>query len=257
MIKLRENKNSLLIFFFKRYFKHLLKKNFRFIFLRNKNLLTETLELSKRNKIPVILCLNHSNWWDAPLIFYLAYSFFYLDGYCFMELKQLEEYPFFNRIGAIPIAKDNIKSALRSLNFGVQIAKDKNKVLAIFPQGELIKNSMIPYKLYSGIAYLINRLYRCILVLSYIDYRFSLMQKPDIYIDFFKKYHFNLSSNLNRKELIKNIEYDYKDYYLEFESKFTGDVMDDFQIILRGKKSFTERAFPFKAKVDSSLFSDL
>ncbi len=91
------------------------------------------------------MCLNHSNWWDAPLLIYLAYCFFKLDGYCFMELKQLKEYPFFNKIGAIPIVKENIRSAFKSLNFAVDIAKNKSKVLAIFPQGELVKKFKIVF----------------------------------------------------------------------------------------------------------------
>lgn len=254
MIKLRENKNKLLLYFLKKYFKRLLKKNFQYIYARNSNLFTEILVNSKEKNIPIILCMNHSNWWDAPLLIYLAYSYFNVDGYCFMELKQLKEYPFFNQIGAIPIDKDKVRSAIKSLNFGVNIVRNKSKVLAIFPQGELVKNSRVPYKIHSGLAYLVNNLEKCFLVLSYIDYRFSLNRKPNIYIDFFKDYFCGANEKYNRKELTKLIEADYKTCYQEFEKKFLNDELNDFKVILKGKKSISERSFPIKARVDSTLF---
>ncbi len=254
MIKLREDKSPFLLFFLKKYFKRLLRKNFQFIFLKNKKLFTDILNYSRDKNIPVILCLNHSNWWDAPLLIYLAYCFFKLDGYCFMELKQLKEYPFFNKIGAIPIVKENIRSAFKSLNFAVDIAKNKSKVLAIFPQGELVKNSKLSFKLHSGLSFLIENLEKCILVLGYIDYRFSLNRKPNIYIDFFKHYNLEKKDNYRRKEFLKILESDYIYYHQEFELKFLNEYISEFETILSGKKSLIEKSFPIKAKVDSSLF---
>ncbi|MCX7833426.1 MAG: lysophospholipid acyltransferase family protein [Ignavibacteria bacterium] len=256
MIKLREEKNKYLIIFLKKYFKKLIKKNFQFVYLKNEDLFSELLKTSREKNTPIILCMNHSNWWDAPLLIYFAYSHFDIDGYCFMELKQLKKYPFFNLIGAIPIVRENVRSAVKSLNFGVEIVKNKSKVLAIFPQGELVKNSKLPIKIHSGIAYLVSCLGKCILVLSYIDYRFSLNRKPNIYIDIFKYYNFEDQSRYNRRELTRLIESDYLECYKDFEERFLKDEFQDFKIILEGKKSISEKEFPIRSKVDTSLFSD-
>lgn len=237
MLKFKNKKNRYLIYFFKKYFKYSLKKNFFRINLKGRKLLEETIKKSKASEIPVILILNHPNWWDAAFVTHLSYNNLKMEGYCFMEYKQMKDFKFFNKIGAVPIIRENAEFSLKSLNFVINAIINKSRMAVIFPQAELTHNSKKPYKFFSGFYYLMKKTEKGIIICGYLDYRYTTEQRPELYVNIFNSYE-NESDGLPEKSsYVKSLEKEYELINDEFEREFTSGSMKDYEIILQGKKS--------------------
>lgn len=116
------------------------------------------LEISGKNKRPLIYCANHSSWWDVPVIIYLTYDLLNSDSYCLMEKKQFDVHPYFKGIGAVPIVREDPKDAVRVLAECTDYLNNTGKSLWIFPQGEIIPNGRRPVHFYSGVSHLLEKL---------------------------------------------------------------------------------------------------
>lgn len=238
MINFKNKKNRFLIFFFRRYFKYLLKKNFYRINLKGNELLQKMILRSKNENIPIIMILNHPNWWDAAFVIHFSYNYMKMNGYCLMEYKQMAEFKFFNKIGAVPIIRDNARYSLKSLNFIVKSVENKSNLAVVFPQAELVNNSKKPYKFYSGFNYIINKLDNVILICGYLDYRFTTEQRPELYINIFESFHFN-SRKTEKSAFINYLERKYELINSDFENDFVKGNLNGFEVILQGRKSLS------------------
>lgn len=237
MIKFKNKKNRYLIYFFKKYFKYSLKKNFFRINLKGQKLLEETIKKSKSSEIPIILIFNHPNWWDAAFVTHFSYNYLKMDGYCFMEYKQMKDFKFFNKIGAVPIIRENADFSLKSLNFVIDAIKNKCRLAVIFPQAELTHNSKKPYKFFSGFYYLMKKTEKGIIICGFLDYRFTTEQRPELFLNIFKSYEYKSDGLPEKSSYIESLENDYELIYDEFEKDFTAGNLKDYEIILQGKKS--------------------
>ena len=237
MVKFKNKKNRYLIYFFKKYFKYSLKKNFFRINLKGRKLLEETIKKSKASEIPLILILNHPNWWDAAFVTHLIYSYLKMEGYCFMEYKQMKDFKFFNKIGAVPIIRENAEFSLKSLNFVIDAIKNKSLMAVIFPQAELTHNSKKPYKFFSGFYYLMKKTKKGIIICGYLDYRFTTEQRPELYVNIFKSYEYESDGLPEKSSYVNSLEKEYELINDEFERDFTTGNLKEYEIILQGKKS--------------------
>ncbi|MBN1632775.1 MAG: lysophospholipid acyltransferase family protein [Ignavibacteria bacterium] len=237
MIEFDNKKNRFLIFFFRKYFEYSFKRNFFRINLKGKELLESTIRKSKSSEIPVILILNHPNWWDAAFVVHFSYNYMKMDGYCFMEYKQMKDFKFFNKIGAVPIIRENAEYSLKSLNFVAESIKNKSRLAVIFPQAELTHNSKKPCKLYSGFYYLMTKIERGIIICGFLDYRFTTEQRPELFVNIFKSYKFNSDGLPEKLSYIKSLETEYELIYDEFEKDFTASNLAGYEMILQGRNS--------------------
>lgn len=99
---------------------------------------------------PVVLCSNHTSWWDPPLIACVIKRPVH-----FMAKKELFQNQFvakvLYRVNAFPVNRSRadvgaIKQALRVLNDG--------NVLGVFPEGTRAKSSNGPSEMHAGAALL-------------------------------------------------------------------------------------------------------
>lgn len=237
MTEFNNKKNRFLIFFFRKYFKYSFKRNFFRINLKGKKLLESAISKSKSSEIPVILILNHPNWWDAAFVTHFSYNYMKMDGYCFMEYKQMKDFKFFNRIGAVPIIREDAEYSVKSLNFVVDSIKNKSRLAVIFPQAELTHNSKKPYKFFPGFYYLMKKAGKGIIICGFLDYRFTTEQRPELFVNIFKSYEFNSDGLPEKSSYIETLENDYELTYDEFEKDFASGDLPEYEIILQGKKS--------------------
>jgi len=239
MIIFKNKVNRFIIFFFRNYFRLLFRKYFFRINLKGWEILEKNIELSKNSNVPLVFIFNHSNWWDAAFVVHFSYNFIKMNGYCLMEYKQMRNFRFFNKIGAIPIIRENARYSLRNLNFITESIKDKSKIAVVFPQAELVHNSKKPYKFYSGFENIIKKLGDSILICGYLDYRFTNEQRPELFINIFESYIFSGVFYLNKNEFIKSIERKYELINLEFEKDYINGNLNSYQVILQGRKSIS------------------
>jgi 1-acyl-sn-glycerol-3-phosphate acyltransferase len=141
------------------------------------------LGLRGRPHYPVILCMTHSGWYDGYLAFVLNERVFHRDGYLMMEEVNLARYFFFTWVGVFGIDRDNVRSALASIEYISEVLSEgENKLLCMFPQGTMRHPDLRPLKLYSGVATIARRVGRCAIVPAAVRYDFIMDQAPDAFL---------------------------------------------------------------------------
>jgi chlorobactene lauroyltransferase len=141
------------------------------------------LRLRGQPQCPIILCMTHSGWYDGYLAFVLNERVFHRDGYLMMEEVNLARYFFFTWAGVFGIDRDNVRSALASIEYisGV-LSEGEHKLLCMFPQGTMRHPDLRPLKLYSGVATIARRVGRCAIIPTAVRYDFIMDQTPDAFL---------------------------------------------------------------------------
>lgn len=227
MIKTRKNK----IFekLFSIYNTRLLKKHFfRLMLLGEENFLS-------RPVAPSIIYANHSNWWDGLAAFFLSKVLWNIDAYVMMDIDQMQKYRFFKRIGAFSVNRNNPREAMESVDYSVELLKETNKVLWIFPQGIMQANDFRPIKFYNGVSKIAQKVGEVTLIPAAFRYEFLMEQRPEIFISIGQVKTFNKSDDVKQLTEVLNIE-----LIKELDSlknKVINSELDGFKLILQGNES--------------------
>lgn len=183
------------------YNRNLLKRRFHSFSVKN----FEPLK-SRNKKTPLIIYANHSSWWDGLVLFEILKNGDF-DSFVMMEEKQLKDLRFFRYLGAFSVIRENFQEAVKSANYAVEIIKSgNNKTLLIFPQGEIRANDFRPIKFYNGLAYIVEKVNKCILVPCSIRYEFLKEFKPEIFVRFGKLEFVETKKDFDRKRFTQNAE---------------------------------------------------
>ena len=174
---LKANKSRLFETLFAVYNRNLFRR--RFAALRVQGI--ENLQNRKSN-LPLILYANHSSWWDGLVAFEIGRAA-RLDHFLMMEEKQLKQLFLFRRLGAFSVVRENPRAGLRSINYAVEILKEKpNRALWIFPQGEILPNGARPLRFYQGLARIIENSGECVAAPVAMRYEFLGEFKPAAFV---------------------------------------------------------------------------
>ena len=137
-----------------------------------------------QNDLPVILLPNHNTWWDGFFAYLITSNVLSRPIYLMMTEEQLQNYPFFSRVGAYSINLKNKKRMLDSLDYTHKILMaDDDKAVCIFPEGELkpYDAESIEYK--RGIQWIMQRLQREVNIVQLaIRIEFLDQQSPEVFI---------------------------------------------------------------------------
>lgn len=136
---------------------------------------------------PLILCANHSSWWDGHLMMALNEIVLKRDGYLMMEHAQLARYPFFRAAGAFSVDRANARRAAESAAYAAQLLSEApNRMLLIFPQGEILGNDARPLRFENGVGHIARtvteRAGACALLPVALRYEFIGEPTPEAFI---------------------------------------------------------------------------
>ena len=81
--------------------------------------------------------LNHHSWWDGIIPLLLNEYLLKQKARALMEEKQMRQYPFFKKIGAFSIDRDDNRKTITSLRYAVESMKRDNASLFIYPEGKI------------------------------------------------------------------------------------------------------------------------
>lgn len=136
--------------------------------------------------MPVIVYGNHSSWWDAHLPMTANETRWHRDGYVMMEDTQLSRYGFFRYCGAFSVSRSDGRSAMQSVAYAVErLTEAPNRLLLIFPQGEIRANDVRPLQFYAGVGHIVKRVAPATpvaLVPFALRYEFIGEQKPEAFM---------------------------------------------------------------------------
>jgi 1-acyl-sn-glycerol-3-phosphate acyltransferase len=136
--------------------------------------------------MPVIVFGNHSAWWDAHVPMAANEQRWHRDGYVMVEDTQLSRYGFFRYAGAFSVNRHDGRSAMHSVAYAVQkLTEAPNRMLLIFPQGEILANDVRPLKFFAGMGHIVKKVAQAgpvALIPFALRYEFVGEQKPDAFI---------------------------------------------------------------------------
>jgi hypothetical protein len=130
--------------------------------------------------LPLIYLTSHVAWWDGYLMYLVNRRLFApRDGYLMMEERQLARYGFFRWVGCFSVDRDHPRRALASLHYAADLlTAAPNRALVLFPQGVIVPNDRRPLHLETGVARLVRRLGRALVVPVALRYEFLGEQHP-------------------------------------------------------------------------------
>ncbi|WP_185970992.1 lysophospholipid acyltransferase family protein [Alkalicoccobacillus porphyridii] len=128
-----------------------------------------------------LIVSNHSSWWDGIITFYLSQKISPWQSYAMMSDEGLNQFPFFNRIGAFSVDTSSAQSVRRSLSYSLELLNAGSAVW-IFPQGAELPLEKRPLTLQPGASFLMNQAPTVPLYIVTYYYSMSHEQKPRLYI---------------------------------------------------------------------------
>jgi chlorobactene lauroyltransferase len=160
----------------------------------------------KDSKIPLIIYANHSSWWDG-LVFLEILRKFHFENYVMMEEKQLRQLSLFRRLGAFSVVREKPREAVKSVNYAANLLKENpNRMLLIFPQGEILPNDLRPLKFYNGLARIIEKAKKTYVAPTALRYEFLGNYKPEIFVKIGETESIAAENYLNSKALTEVLE---------------------------------------------------
>ncbi len=180
------------------YSRNLFKRHFHSLQVLDINVL--------REKMSLIVYLNHSSWWDG-LVAFEVWRLLNADSFVMMEEKHLKKLFLFRRLGAFSVVRENPRQAIESINYAVGLLREKeNRAVWIFPQGEILPNDVRPLNFYGGLARIVEKVGECSVVPCSIRYEFLGDYKPEIFVKIGEPERFSASLKINSKNLTTNFE---------------------------------------------------
>jgi len=189
--------------------------------------------------VPIVLCGNHSCWWDPLVDFHFSHDVFRLDGYAMMEERQLERYGFFRWIGVFSVRRESPRDAVASLRYASSILDRPNRALWIYPQGVMLPSDARPLGFQTGIGRLAQMLARAQYVPFVHRYEFIGDQRPEVFTQY-------------GQPIVPDGRGDVRAFAREVEERVTGMLDDvrsrvarkdtgEFRKVLRGAPSTSTR----------------
>lgn len=180
-------------------------------------------ELPSRPAGPLIICSNHSSWWDMLAAFWIATDLLGWEGYGPMDERQLRRYAILRRIGVFGVDRESLRGGREFLDYATGLLAGTDRALWITAQGELVSTDVRPIRFYSGPACLAERLLRetgrCAYLSVALDYEFWDEKRPELLIRFGTVRELQAEPGLSRKAILRWMETD-----LEAEMDALGEL---------------------------------
>ncbi len=170
------------------------------------HLLGEPPQFPPDEKIPLLVAVNHSSWWDVLLGLYAIHSLVGWESYSVMDERQLQRYKFFSKLGMIGADRTSLAGIKEFLRYAETLLAGKRRALWITVQGEFVANTVRPIEFQSGIAALAERLGDCLIMTATFHYEFWNEAKPEAFVAFSPVTHLQKSANFDRRAFLKTQE---------------------------------------------------
>ena len=162
--------------------------------------------------VPVILFAPHCNWWDGIVFYNITHRIFHKEIRLMVE--ELNRFPLLRRGGAYSVNKKSPQSAMKALQYSVDVVGDPRNILCIFPQGIIRPPHYRPIEFQTGLAYIaekaLERYGKVNLIPMGIDYCFLRDNRPEVIVEFGKRIELRKGNELDkfsRKELTHYLEH--------------------------------------------------
>ena len=146
------------------------------------HLLGEPPSLADDGNTPLLVCMNHSSWWDVLMAFHLEKQFFGWERYGVMDERQLQRYRFFTKLGMIGVDRTSLQGAREFLEYAEALLRDRRRALWMTPQGAMLSNDVRPIVFQPGLAHLAQRLGTFHIARVALHYEFWDDKQPEAFV---------------------------------------------------------------------------
>lgn len=202
------------------YNRHLLRRRFHSLNISGIDYLKNTDE-----ELPLIIYANHSSWWDGLVVLEILRKFDF-ESYVMMEEKQLRKLFFFRWLGAFSVVRENPREAVESVKYAVNLLrKSPDRLILIFPQGEILPNDVRPLHFYNGLARIVEKVKNCYVVPLVLRFEFLGNFKPEIFVKIGAP-----------KKFAAGVKFDTRNVTANFEEKLTA-ILESLKLDITLKKT--------------------
>lgn len=165
--------------FLRYYIRPYLQRHFHAIWLYG-----EPPTIGRLSTMPLVVCLNHSSWWDLFVPAYVEHLLLHHDVYTVMDAEQLRRYAIFSKMGVLGVDRSSLAGIKAFLNSTETLLKGRPRSLWLTPQGEMVSNYRRPLRFQPGLAHLARRLERFHLLFCAVHYEFWTERLSEAFIAF-------------------------------------------------------------------------
>jgi 1-acyl-sn-glycerol-3-phosphate acyltransferase len=165
--------------FMQYYVPRYLKRHFHTLYLYG-----DAPRIALNDSTPLIVCLNHSSWWDLFVPAFVEHCLFHHDVYAVMDAEQLQRYAIFSKMGVLGVDRTSLQGIKAFLDTVEHLFKNQPRALWLTPQGEMVSNYQRPVRFQPGLAHIAMRLKRFHLLHMAVHYEFWTERLPEAFIHF-------------------------------------------------------------------------
>ncbi len=184
--------------------------------------------------VPTILFAPHCNWWDGIVLYNITHRI------CHKEIRlmveELNRFPLLRRGGAYSVNKKSAQTAMKALQYSVDLLGDLRNILCIFPQGIIRPPHFRPVKFQTGLAYIaksaVKKYKKINLIPVAIDYCFLRDNRPEVIVDFGKRIELT-DINIDRRKYTEFLENSLTQTCDEQFSRISNGEIDDYKIVFK------------------------
>lgn len=164
------------------------------------------------NGLPILMLSNHFSWWDGFIQYRLNRTLFNRKLYVMMLEEQLRKNMILNKCGCFSVRK-NSRSIIETLDYCIDIVKERGNMLLIFPQGEIQSMHTERIQFESGLGYLLKHIENDINIVFNVNLVDYFSGKRPTLNSYFKV------SSLAQSVDMQILEKEYNTFYLACKKK--------------------------------------
>lgn len=153
-------------------------------------------------RTPLLVCLNHSSWWDVLFAFYFEREFFGWERYGVMDERQLQRYRLFSKLGMIGVDRTSLQGAREFLDYAERLLQGRRRALLLTPQGAMLSNEARPLVFQPGLAHLAQRLGSFHVVRIALHYEFWDDKLPEAFVAVSPIESYTAGSSFSRRDFL-------------------------------------------------------
>lgn len=219
------------------YFSWTLRRSFSAGYIANEHHLTT--ESIRSDNIPTIVASTHASWWDAAVAIAIAFDRHRIDTDGMMELRQLQRYRFFSRLGMFSVIREDAQSAMHSLRYAASRLSGTNRMLWMYPQGTLIHQDVDRVECEPGIGIISRLLGRCRILPVAMRYEMLREQRPACWV------RFSEPLTIEPSHSIRDVQSACSDALTHLRNNLRSDAMSEthgsYQKLFTGRTSMEKR----------------
>lgn len=157
-------------------------------------------------RTPLLVCVNHSSWWDLLLGILLDELLPEWDSYAPMDERQLRRYRFFSQLGVIGVDRASLHGAREFVDYCRELLEGQPRALWITPQGEFTSSSVRPVRFLPGIGAVGQALSAFYAATVVFDYEFWAEKRPEAFLSIRPAERIVVGEDFDRRAFIQTME---------------------------------------------------